>query len=242
MTKKQKNQKRTMLQLIFVFSSLLFMGCGLNSLRVSPQNAESVTSVGNPQAEQPTKNFASNICKKLSSCNSDLTANECESKLGLVSGLSESLGVPENTFLTYNDLIAAESKQLVQANRARLDLCAAEISKLSCKSQEIKNAYNPSGTVPFLGVPALVNSQNASCSNSISCVGDCGVPQPSPTPPTAQCEVTGSTVGQVPICSNGQILVGGNVASRNCCSGTWSNICFADASCNSGQSCVTMCN
>lgn len=216
---------------------ILYNNCGSQAILVSgAKETMGVTSVGNPYRETKAHGFRSELCQKLVSCHQDLSIENCEIGIGSTAGLNESLGIPNNRLATFTDLILAEFNKLAVANVTQLQSCTNDIKTLDCQSGAMKNSYSPTAALPFGGVPQMISSLGATCTNSFGCIGDCVSAGPSPTngaaptiTPTPTPTLSPSPTPTTPACAPSGT---GSISARYCVPAGTSN--GADAGANSG--------
>lgn len=145
--------------LLFLSSSLLFIyeNCAPST------NVFSVVSTGNPMQETGSRKVLLAVCSLLTNCNSNLTQSSCESGIISTSGLAEAMGASAGSYTNYGDFMSHEYMGLITGNSAAVDMCVPIIKNLSCSSSLVTSAYNPSSSVPFAGVAAILSDKTNYC-------------------------------------------------------------------------------
>jgi hypothetical protein len=103
----------------------------------------------------PTNEVVSNICRKLTACNSNLGWDVCADGLKTRPDIDTEVGFPNGTFATFADAIKADLNHQVRTFDYEFNECLQGLSKLKCDDPKVMSAYDPNAIDAFGSVTAM---------------------------------------------------------------------------------------
>jgi hypothetical protein len=116
--------------------------------------------VGNPMA---AKTLLGKICAVVSSCHPQISIDDCQTGVLNTEGIETQLGITKGTTKLYSEIITAENNGLLRADVAAMNSCGAAIEQLSCNDSLVKDAYQPSASLPYAGIAFMIPTKAGSC-------------------------------------------------------------------------------
>lgn len=153
----------------FTLNLVIFISCFLIScIRLPGTNTGNPGNLtpGNAAHDPPTsldllsQSIIVNLCKTLIKCTSEIEVQNCYQSIEILPNMLWELGLNDGTFLTYQDLIRAESLSQISTNRNNFNDCMLSISQLECNSDLIIQSYQITEVNPFFKSPRLLSVDN----------------------------------------------------------------------------------
>lgn len=119
--------------------------------------------VGNPM----TSKLLTAMCSVITRCHVDVSEDSCQASVLQTAGLGPRFGLPASFTSAYSTLMDAESNSGLTGNSTSVDSCVSDLASLSCESQAVQDAYDPSSYEPFARLPQMIPASANSCSSSL---------------------------------------------------------------------------